>query len=118
MSILCGSGSRRSSRLPHVLWTSSPLLRVPDMIKTSINKLDKTSSSMSEWRTLFASLPKAEVAANPPIDDTVRPGRGLSLIIVVVASLTPDRGCPTEGTIDSTPGRIGKRSFAAYGCST
>lgn len=49
---------------------------------------------------ISASLPETGGAADTPMDDAVRPGRGLSLVVgVVVASLTPDGVRPTEGGI-------------------
>ena len=73
--------------------------------KKNVGKLDKTSSSISEWGTLLTSLPKAEEAADTLVDDAELPGRGLSPVFVVVGSLPPSRSRPTEGTINLTPGR-------------
>lgn len=53
---------------------------------------------------ISASLPETGEAADTTVDDAVRPGRGLGLVVgVVVASLTPDKGRPTEGTIGRVP---------------
>ena len=50
------------------------------------------------------SLPMAGKAADTPVGDDVRPGRGLSLVVgVVVASLKPDMYRSTQGTTNLTP---------------
>ena len=60
------------------------------------DKSDEMSTSMSKRLTLITSLPKAGQATDTPVDDVVWAGRGVNLVVVAVASLTPDRGRPTD----------------------